>query len=182
MSPEAQVQVANHRASRNLGRILARITNELQSFLETRIAILKTELREKVSHWKLAFPSAGMALLLGLLAYLLINIALVALIAVFIAGPFRWFFAFLALGGLWLVLGSVAAYIAMQEMSLQRVLPRRTIETLKGDKVWLQKEMHNQIRVPFPSTSWSCGLWSSVISFIKLPSLSARGFPALAIN
>jgi len=143
MSPEAHV--ATPPAPRNLSAMLAEIADELQSFLETRTAILKAELREKAAHWKLAFPSAGIALLLALVAYLLINLALVALIAVFIASPFRWFFAFLAIGGLWLVLGGVAAYTGMREMSLNRVLPRRTIETLKGDKLWVQREVNNQI-------------------------------------
>jgi len=143
MSPEAQI--ANHRAPRTVGTILAEIKDELQIFLETRVNLLRTELSEKAAHWKFAFPSAGLALLFAVAAYLLINIALVALIAVFIPSPFRWFFAFLALGGLWLVLGGVAAYLGIREMELRRVLPRRTIETLKGDKVWLQKEMSKPI-------------------------------------
>jgi uncharacterized membrane protein YqjE len=143
MFPESQI--VNDRPARNLGTILAEIKDELQTIIETRINLLRTELRYKAAHWKFAFPSAGLALLFAVVAYLLINISIVALIAVFIPGPFRWFFAFLALGILWLVLGGIAAYVGIREMELKRVLPRRTIETLKGDKVWLQKEMSKPI-------------------------------------
>jgi len=138
-------QSAHNRATRYLGTILAGIKDELQNFIETRLELLRTELREKAAHWKLAIPSAGIGLLFAAVAYLLINLALVALIAIFIPGLFRWLFAFVAIGGLWLILGGIAAYLGIREMELRRVLPRRTIETLKGDKAWLQKEMSNPI-------------------------------------
>jgi uncharacterized membrane protein YqjE len=118
---------------------------ELREFIDTRIAMLKTEFREKVSHWKIAAPLAGAGVVLLGTAYLLITLSLVALVAIFINTQYRWFFAFLAIGILWAVLGGIAIYIAKREFELNRLLPQKTIRVLKGDKLWLQREARNQL-------------------------------------
>ena len=118
---------------------------ELKDFAETRIAMLKSEFREKIGHWKVAAPLAGIGVVLLGTAYLLITLGLVALAAVFIDSPYRWFFAFIGVGVLWALLGGVAIYIAKREFALNRVMPKKTLEVLKGDKMWLQKEARNQI-------------------------------------
>jgi len=135
---------SNHTA-RSLAAIAADMKQELKEFAETRIAMLKSELREKIGHWKMAAPLAVVGVVLLGTTYLLITLGLVALAAVFIDSPYRWFFAFIGVGVLWALLGGVAVYIAKREFELNRLMPRKTLEVLKGDKVWLQQEARNQI-------------------------------------
>jgi uncharacterized membrane protein YqjE len=130
---------------RDLRSIAAELKQELKEFAETRLAMLKAEFREKMSRWKVAAPLAGVGVVLLATSYLLVTASLVALVAVFIPGEFRWFFALLAIGVLWALLGGVAGYIAKREFELSRVLPQRTISVLQGDKAWLQKEARSQI-------------------------------------
>lgn len=131
---------------RNLADLLAEIRNEIGDFLQIRISMLKTELRQKFKNLKAAMILAVSGLLLLITAYLLFSLALVGLIlAAFPANPYRWFFAFLAVAVLWTILGGVAAYFAKRELELRGILPKRTIEVLKGDRMWVQTEVKNQI-------------------------------------
>ena len=131
---------------RNLADLLAEIKNEIRDFLQTRIAMLKTELREKSKNLKTAMVLAVSGLLLLTTAYFLFTLALVGLIlAAFPASVYRWFFAFLAVALLWTIIGAIAAYFAKRELELRGILPKRTIEVLRGDKVWVQTEVKNQI-------------------------------------
>jgi len=136
----------SNQINRSLAVIVAEIKQELKEFTQTRIEMLKTELREKIARWKIAAPLAGVGTLFLVTAYLLITLSLVALAAVFLGNTqYRWFFAFLGVGVLWSVLGGVAIYIAKREFELNRLIPQKTVEVLKDDKVWLQKEARNQI-------------------------------------
>jgi len=136
---------SNH-STRTLADIATEMKQELKEFIETRIAIFKTELGEKLAHWKIAAPLAGVGIVLLSTAYMLITLAVVALAAVFIGDTqYRWFFAFLAVGVLWALLGGVSVYVAKREFARNRIVPQKTIEVLKADRMWLQKEAGNQI-------------------------------------
>jgi uncharacterized membrane protein YqjE len=131
---------------RNLAALLSQMKDGISDFLHTRLSLLQTELREKAKTLKTAALLALGGLLLLSTAYLLITLALVGLVvAAFSGSPYRWFFAFLAVGVLWTISGGIAAYFAKRELELRGLLPQRTIAVLKGDKVWVQTEVKNQI-------------------------------------
>jgi len=134
-----------NRTGRDLRSIAAELKRELKEFVDTRIAMFKNEFREKVSHWKIAAPLAGLGVVLIATAYLLITLSLVALVAVFIPNEYRWFIASLAVGILWGLLGAISVYVAKREFDTRGLMPQKTIEILKGDKVWFQQEARNQI-------------------------------------
>jgi uncharacterized membrane protein YqjE len=122
--------------------ILSDIKEEIKDFLQTRIELLQTEIREKLAYLKIAAPLAAAGLMLVVIAYLLITFALAAGVAAFFASnAYRWVFGFAIVGVLWGVLGGVAAYFAKRELELKNLAPKRTLEVLKGDKVWLNREM-----------------------------------------
>ena len=131
---------------RSLAAILGGMKQELKEFVETRIAMAKSEFRDKLVHWKLAATLAGAGVVLLVTAYLLITFGLVALAAVFIGDtPYRWFFALLGVGVLWTVLSGISLYIAKREFELNRLMPQKTMAVLRGDKLWLQNEARSQI-------------------------------------
>jgi len=39
----------------------------------------------------------------------------------------------------------VSVYVAKREFARNRIVPQKTIEVLKADRMWLQKEAGNQI-------------------------------------
>jgi len=132
--------------SRSVAGIVAEIRDEISSFLHTRMEMLQAELREARAALKAAIPLATIAI--GFLAtgYLLITAALVSLVVVaFGNDPYRWFYAFLIIGGLWTVGGAIFAYLASSALRTHSIYPKRTLQILKADKNWLQSEARGNV-------------------------------------
>jgi uncharacterized membrane protein YqjE len=129
--------------NRSLADILAELKNEVQEFMQTRIELLRRELNDKVQAVKAALPLLVMGIIFLSTAFTLLSFALVSLLATWIGGDYRWFFGFLIVGFFWGVVGAIAALAAKQHLAKKGVMPKRTVEVLSGDKVWLQREARN---------------------------------------
>jgi len=57
--------------------------------------------------------------------------------------PYRWFLGFAVVGVVWLVAGVVTVLRASRAFDLKRSIPTKTIEVLKGDKLWIENETKN---------------------------------------
>ena len=126
------------------GRTLAGVINELKSelkeFIQTRIDMARSELGDKLKVWKMALPLIVIAVLLLVSAWLVLTASLIALVAMaFYPSPWAWFFSTLIVGAMALIGGSGCAYAAWRSFR-QGVVPVRTVQVLKDDKIWLQKE------------------------------------------
>ena len=127
---------------KSVAALFAEMTQELQDFVQTRVTMFKVELQEKVRVMKAAAPLAVIGAVLLLTAYLLFTLALVSLVFAFLPdNAYRWCIAFAAIGLLWLILGGIAAYMAKRELEVKGLLPKRTVEVLKEDKMWIQSEV-----------------------------------------
>lgn len=131
---------------RSLAQVVADIKEELRDFLQTRIKLFKTETQQKLALLKVAAALAALALVMLATAYLLLTVGLVAVIAaIFANNPYHWVFGFFGVAILWGLVGGIAAYFAKREFALKGIVPRRTFEVLKGDKIWLQHEAKEQL-------------------------------------
>jgi uncharacterized membrane protein YqjE len=131
---------------RTVGSILSDTKEELKEFLETRIAMLRTELGEKVAMLKSAAPLAVVGVLFLLTAYALFTLGLVGVIVAFLPeNPYRWCIAFFAMAVLWGIVGGICAYMAMREFQVKELMPKRTMQVLKEDKMWLQSEVRSRV-------------------------------------
>jgi len=128
---------------RSLGVIVAEIRDELKSFLCTRVEMIRSELDESLAAARLGVPLIVLALLLGAVGFLLLSIAVAVLVAGAFAGnPYAWFLGFLSVGFLWTLFAVVAAFFAYNP--LRKRFPKRTLEVVKADKMWLQSEVRSQ--------------------------------------
>lgn len=140
---EAHQRVHN---GRSIGEILFETKEELKQFVETRIAMLKTELRENMKMLKMAAPLAIAGITMLLTAYLLFTLALVGLVLAFLPpNGYQWAIAFAAVAVLWTILGGIAAYFAKREFETRQLMPKKTMRVLKEDSVWIQQEMRNRV-------------------------------------
>jgi uncharacterized membrane protein YqjE len=129
----------NH--TKNLAAIIAELKDEIKDFVQTRVEMFKSEVRETLDAWKTAIPLAVIAVVLLATAYLLLTIAVVAVVAVaFWNNPYHWFFAFLVVGAVWLIGGGILGWMALREFQSKGLFPKKTIEILKADKIWIQSE------------------------------------------
>jgi len=131
---------------RSLGEVLSEIRSEVIEFIDTRLQMLRTEMQEAAKTIKRAAPSMVAGLVLLGTAYILLTLALVALVAVaFWNSPYHWFFAFVIVGVVWAIAGSLAMFMAVRALKLHGLAPRKTLEVLKADKVWLQYEVGSRL-------------------------------------
>jgi len=131
---------------RTVGSILSDTKEELKEFVETRIAMLKSELRDKMAMLKSAAPLAVVGIVFLLTAYVLFTLGLVGLIVAFLPeNPYRWCIAFFAIAVLWGIVGGIAGYMAMREFQVKELMPKRTMQVLKEDTVWLQSEVRGRV-------------------------------------
>jgi len=124
---------------RNLTNIVAELREEVKSFIDTRVRIMRAELHETIAALKLGVPLGLISLVLFGIASLLLTAAAVVLVASAFAGnPYASFFALIIVGVVWTILGAIAAVFAINQFKGK--FPKRTVEVLKADKVWLQAE------------------------------------------
>lgn len=129
---------------RSLAELISEIKEGVKEFVQTRVSMFVAEMREKVNNSKNGAIFAGIALMLGWAGFLLLSVALAALVAVaFWGSPYAWFFGFLIIGLLWTIMAAMLALAAVRQF--RDVTPKRTIQVLKEDKIWLQHEARNQI-------------------------------------
>lgn len=127
-------------ANKPLGAVLHEIKDDLKAFLETRYAMLAGELREKLGVWKTAVPMLAIAGVLGGTAFLCLTFAIVAALRPLFDGDYAWAIAALLVAAVYLVVGGTVAWLAYRELQSTGVAPRRTMEVLKQDQVWIQNE------------------------------------------
>lgn len=127
----------NH--ERSLTQLITAVRDETKSFINTRLEMMKAELQETMGAVKVGLPLALVSLGLIAIAGLLFTAAVVVLVAsVFAGNSYAWFFAFVIVGALWTIFSAVAGYFAYSQF--RGGFPKKTVEVLKADKIWLQTE------------------------------------------
>lgn len=131
---------------RTLAGVVAELKDELKEFVATRMSMLRSELRDKMSAWKIALPLIVVAVVLFGTAWLILTAALIAIISIaFEPNPFAPFFALIIVGVAYGLVGVVCLTFGIREFREGGIIPQRTLRVLKEDQIWLQTEARTQI-------------------------------------
>ena len=126
---------------KSISDVLAETKAELKDFFDTRLQILRSEMKDKVRSLKQSVPLLLIAVALLLAAWITLTFALVALIQTwFLPSAYSWMWAGLIVAILYLVAGTVVGWFGYTEMREVGVAPKRTLEVLKQDQVWIENE------------------------------------------
>jgi len=129
----------NH--DRPLATIVAEIKEETKHFVQTRVRIFKEEMHKKLPRITKALPLVAIGILLLATGWLLLTAALVAFLAEVLApSTYAWTFSLLMVGVAWTVISLILLFAGMRMANPRLLVPEKTIEVLKGDKLWLEKE------------------------------------------
>ena len=130
----------NNSTERSLRGIILELKEEVKEFVQTRVQILSGEARMIGRRLAMAIPFALVGALFLSIGIFLFVIALVAVIAFALgADSLAWFYGFLVVGGFALIVGGITLLLARSELK-HAGLPKKTMEVLRQDKLWLQKE------------------------------------------
>ena len=126
---------------KSLGTVLTETKEELKEFIATRLQLLRSEIKEKLETWKYAVPVLLLAAGLLLIGWMVLTFAFIALIhAWFLPSDYAWVWAGLIVAGIYLIAGMAVGWFAYSELSAAGVAPKRTLEVLKQDQVWMETE------------------------------------------
>ncbi len=143
ITDERTVRVADERS---VAGVLAEIKEELKEFAQTRLSLLRSEMKDKVSMFKTAMPLIAFGLVFLWTGWLALTGALIVIIAeAFYPNRFAYFFSFIIVGAGYLLIGGIAASFAVRGLREHGVVPERTIRVLKQDQLWLQTEARQQL-------------------------------------
>ena len=131
--------------NRPLSETVNDVKEEFKRFAEIRIAILRSELKEKTTLLKAAAPLLIVGALLAITGFWVLTAALITLIWVAFAGwTYGIFVSCLIVGGVYAMIGIAALMAAYKSISKRGLMPNRTIQVLKEDKIWMQNEARTQ--------------------------------------
>ena len=131
---------------RTLAGVVAELKDELKEFVNTRLAMLKSELKDKADAWKMALPTIVFGLLMLATCWLLLTGALVAASYVaFMGNPFAAAIALVIVGVFYAIAGGVAALFAIRSLRESGIVPKRTMRVLKEDQLWIANEAKVQL-------------------------------------
>ncbi len=131
---------------RTLAGVVAELKDEFKEFASTRLAMLQSEMKDKIGAFKTALPAIVIGLVMLGTCWLLFTGALVAAILVAFAGnPFAPAIALAIVGVTYAVAGGLAVAFAIRSLREQELLPKRTIRVLKDDQLWISNEARVQL-------------------------------------
>lgn len=129
----------NHEKS--LGVVLTEMKNELNEFLQTRYKLLRSEIQDMLRTWKYCIPLLLGALVLLLASWMVITFGLVALVrSWFLPDALAWLWGSLIVAALYLIIAIVIGWFAYGELRKVGIVPKRTLQVLKQDQVWVESE------------------------------------------
>lgn len=122
----------------SLGELLKRLSNDMGRLMSQEIALAKAELKESATNIGKGATKLAVAVSFGLVGL----IALTAFLVIGLGNVTGGHYAAWALGiGLVeVIIAAIAAKSAMSSMKPQALKPEETIETLREDKQWGQRE------------------------------------------
>ncbi len=131
---------------KNLAGLFAETKDELKDFVQTRIDMLRAEMKDKISAWKVALPLIAVGLLLGLTGWFVLTATLILAIAqAFYGSPWAYTFATLIVGVVYVLCAAISVSFALRGLKEEGMAPKRTIRVLKEDRAWLTSEARSQV-------------------------------------
>lgn len=130
----------------NLPVLLARLGDDVTQLFDTKMSLLKVEVKEDVSAFLHAGIGIAVAAMIALLGFALASVAGALGISILLentnlsqAG--RYSLGFVIMGAAYLIVGTTVALIMKGRLSKQSLVPNRTVDEFRKDKEWLKKEL-----------------------------------------
>jgi uncharacterized membrane protein YqjE len=128
-----------------LPALFGRLSDGVTTLLDTKLSLLKVELKEDVS----GYISGAVKILIGgiiaAVGFAILNVAVAFFISTLLPDsldPFiRIALGFVITGALYLVIGAIFIITAKNRLAKQDIVPNRSVDELRKDKEWLKKEL-----------------------------------------
>ena len=127
-----------------LPALFGRLGDDVMRLLDTKLSLVKVELKEDASVYARVGAFIGVGGVLAAVGLALANVAVAFFISTlftFDRQALNYAFGFLITGILYLVIGGIIILVMKNRLAARNPAPQRSIEELRKDKQWLTKEM-----------------------------------------
>ena len=126
--------------------LLTRLGDDVMRLFDTKISLLKVEVREDVSAFLRAGVMIATAAMVALIGFALASVALALGISTELANTTltttgRYGLSFVLVGVIYLIVGTIIAVVVKGRLAKQSLVPNRTVAEFRKDKEWLKKEL-----------------------------------------
>jgi uncharacterized membrane protein YqjE len=138
-------EVNTNSQAENLPSLINRLGDEVMQLFDTKMSLLKVEIREDVSKFARAGTMVALGALVAAIGFALVNVAVALGVSILFAdtnlpGPAKYALGFVITGFFYLVVGGLVISVMKSRLNRLEVVPNRTVEELRKDKQWLKNE------------------------------------------
>lgn len=140
------VSTASAPDTENLPSLISRLGDDVMHLFDTKISLLKVELKEEVSEFAKGSTMIALGAIVATIGFALVNVAVAFGVSTLFANtnlsqPARYALGFVLTGLFYLVIGGLVVTVMKNRLAKVEVVPNRTVEELRKDKQWLKNEL-----------------------------------------
>ncbi|MGH8563190.1 MAG: phage holin family protein [Gammaproteobacteria bacterium] len=129
----------------SLPSLIGRLGEDIITLLDTKLGLLKIEIKEDVNAYLRGLVSIGVGGIIAVVGFSLLNVAIAFLVSSLfeeslLSQPVKYALGFIITGVIDLVIGAAVIIRAKDRLAKQNLAPERSIKELKKDKQWLKRE------------------------------------------
>lgn len=129
----------------NLPALLSRLGEDVMALVDTKISLLKVELKEEARDFSRSAMLLAMGGIIAAIGCALTNVAVAFGVSALFSANFSpqasLALGFLVTGAVYLLIGSIIVIAFKNRLTKRDPLPNRTVEELRKDKQWLKNEL-----------------------------------------
>ena len=129
----------------SLPSLIGRLGEDIVTLLETKLGLLKLEIKEDVNAYLRELVSISVGGIIAFVGFSLLNVAIAFLVSALfeetqLIQPVKYALGFIIVGVIYLVIGVAVIISAKGRLAKQNLVPERSIKELEKDKQWLKRE------------------------------------------
>lgn len=129
----------------SLPSLIGRLGQDTVTLLDTKLGLLKLEIKEDVNAYVRGRVSIGVGGIIAAVGFSLLNVAIAFLVSALfektlLSQPVKYALGFLITGMISLIIGAAVIIRARDRLAKRSLVPERSIEELEKDKRWLKRE------------------------------------------
>jgi uncharacterized membrane protein YqjE len=138
--------LATQNESESLPSLLSRLGDDLVQLFDTKLTLLKVEIKEEANAYTRAAVLIGVGAIIAAIGFGLLNVAVAFAVSTLFAAttlsePARYALGFVITGIFYLAIGSIVISVVKNRLAKHDLVPNRTVEELRKDKQWLKNEL-----------------------------------------
>ncbi len=130
----------------SLPALVSRLGDDVMQLVDSKISLFKVEIKEEVNQFIRAGVMAAMAGAIAVIGFAILNVAVAFGVSTLFANvdlsqPAKYALGFAITGVFYLIIGAIVISIVKSRLAKVDVVPNRTVEELRKDKLWLKNEL-----------------------------------------